>query len=55
LNEEKKRKQEEQFIARFKAKASFASRAQSRVKKLEKMVEKKQLEKIEDLELYFNS
>ncbi len=55
VNEEKKRKQEEQFIARFKAKASFASRAQSRVKKLEKMVEKKQLEKIEDLELYFNS
>lgn len=55
LNEEKKRKQEEQFIARFKAKASFASRAQSRVKKLEKMGEKKALEKIEDLELYFNS
>jgi ATP-binding cassette, subfamily F, member 3 len=55
LNEEKKRKQEEAFIAKFKAKASFASRAQSRVKKLEKMVEKKALTKIEDLELYFNS
>ncbi|MCB1157355.1 MAG: ABC-F family ATP-binding cassette domain-containing protein [Leptospiraceae bacterium] len=55
LNEAKKRKQEEQFIARFKAKASFASRAQSRVKKLEKMGEKKALDKIEDLELFFNS
>jgi ATP-binding cassette subfamily F protein 3 len=55
LNEAKKRKQEEIFIAKFKAKASFASRAQSRVKKLEKQGEMKQLEKIEDLELYFNS
>ncbi|MCC5814181.1 MAG: ABC-F family ATP-binding cassette domain-containing protein [Leptospira sp.] len=55
LNEEKKRKQEEVFIAKFKAKASFASRAQSRVKKLEKQGEMKKLEKIEDLELYFNS
>ncbi|EMO27357.1 ABC transporter, ATP-binding protein, partial [Leptospira interrogans serovar Bataviae str. HAI135] len=55
LNEAKKRKQEEIFIAKFKAKASFASRAQSRVKKLEKQSEMKALEKIEDLELYFNS
>ncbi|MCB1179283.1 MAG: ABC-F family ATP-binding cassette domain-containing protein [Leptospiraceae bacterium] len=55
LNQEKKRKQEEQFIARFKAKASFASRAQSRVKKLEKQTEMKKLDNIEDLELYFNS
>ncbi|HOA06806.1 MAG TPA: ABC-F family ATP-binding cassette domain-containing protein [Spirochaetota bacterium] len=55
LNEEKKRRQEEVFIARFKAKASFASRTQSRVKKLEKQGEMKALESIEDLELYFNS
>ncbi|PJZ23982.1 ABC transporter ATP-binding protein [Leptospira hartskeerlii] len=55
LNEAKKRKQEEIFIARFKAKASFASRAQSRVKKLEKQGEMKALEEIESLELYFNS
>ncbi len=55
LNEAKKRKQEEIFIARFKAKASFASRTQSRVKKLEKQGEMKALENIEDLELYFNS
>jgi ATP-binding cassette, subfamily F, member 3 len=55
LNEAKKRKQEEIFIQRFKAKASFASRTQSRVKKLEKQGEMKALDKIEDLELYFNS
>jgi ATP-binding cassette subfamily F protein 3 len=55
LNEAKKRKQEEIFIAKFKAKASFASRAQSRVKKLEKQGEMKALEAIEDLDLYFNS
>ncbi|MCX5781850.1 MAG: ATP-binding cassette domain-containing protein, partial [Elusimicrobia bacterium] len=55
LNEEKKRRQTELFIARFKAKASFASRAQSRVKKLEKQGKMKKLETIEDLDLYFNS
>lgn len=55
LNEAKKRKQEELFIAKFKAKASFASRTQSRVKKLEKQGEMKALENIEDLELYFNA
>ncbi|TGK01086.1 ABC transporter ATP-binding protein [Leptospira semungkisensis] len=54
-NEAKKRKQEEIFIAKFKAKASFASRAQSRVKKLEKQGEMKALEAIQDLELYFNA
>ncbi len=54
-NEEKKRRQTELFIARFKAKASFASRAQSRVKKLEKQGKMEKLETIEDLELYFNS
>lgn len=55
LNEAKKRRQEEVFIARFKARASFASRTQSRVKKLEKMGEMKALENIEELDLYFNS
>ncbi|MFH0975271.1 MAG: ABC-F family ATP-binding cassette domain-containing protein [Spirochaetota bacterium] len=55
LNEAKKRRQEEMFIARFKARASFASRTQSRVKKLEKQGEMKALDNIEDLELYFNS
>lgn len=55
LNEQKKRRQEELFIARFKARASFASRTHSRARKLEKQGEMKALEKIEDLELYFNS
>src|SRR3989339_154789 len=55
LNEAKARRQTELFIARFKAKASFAARAQSRVKKLEKQGEMKELADIADLELYFNS
>jgi ATP-binding cassette subfamily F protein 3 len=55
LNESKKRRQEEIFIARFKARASFASRTQSRVKKLEKQGEMKALDHIKDLDLYFNS
>ncbi|MFC1501153.1 ABC-F family ATP-binding cassette domain-containing protein [Elusimicrobiota bacterium] len=55
LNEAKKRRQTELFIARFKAKASFASRAQSRVKKLEKEGQMEKLKHIEDLDLYFNS
>jgi ATP-binding cassette, subfamily F, member 3 len=54
-NELKKRRQMEIFIARFKAKASFSSRAQSRVKMIAKQGELKELENIEDLELYFNS
>lgn len=55
LNEAKKRRQTELFIARFKARASFASRAQSRVKMLEKQGEMKELDTIHDLDLYFNS
>jgi ATP-binding cassette subfamily F protein 3 len=54
-NEAKKRRQEELFIARFKARASFASRCNSRARKLEKQGEMKKLEHIQDLELYFNS
>src|SRR3989338_9174986 len=37
INEEKKRKQVEAFISRFRAKASKAASVQSRVKQLEKM------------------
>jgi ATP-binding cassette subfamily F protein 3 len=55
LNEAKKRRQTELFIARFKAKASFASRANSRIKMLAKQEEKEALGGIADLELYFNS
>lgn len=55
LNEESKRAQLEVFIARFKAKAALASQAQSKMKLLEKMDEKKQLEKIEKLDFSFKS
>ncbi|MEI8217696.1 MAG: ATP-binding cassette domain-containing protein, partial [Elusimicrobiota bacterium] len=55
LNEQKKRRQEELFIERFKARASFASRTHSRARKLEKQGVMKELENIDDLELYFNS
>jgi len=52
-NEELKRKEIEQFITRFKSKASMASRAQSRVKALEKMGKMDKLDNIEDLEFSF--
>lgn len=55
LNEEQKRRQTEVFIAKFKAKAAFAARVQSRVKKLEKEVKHEALQNIEELELHFNS
>jgi ATP-binding cassette subfamily F protein 3 len=51
LNEAKKRRQEEIFIARFKAKASFASRAQSRVK----MLEKRAMKGLEHIKTDFSS
>ena len=53
LNDEAKRKEIEAFVKRFKAKASLASRAQSRVKTLEKMEHKDKLAKIEELEFSF--
>jgi len=53
LNDEIKRKELERFISRFKAKASLASRAQSRVKTLSKMDKKDKLERIKDLEFSF--
>lgn len=53
LNEEQKRKEVEAFVTRFKAKASLASRAQSRVKMLEKMGSRSKLEDIKDLDFSF--
>jgi ATP-binding cassette subfamily F protein 3 len=53
LNEDQKRKEIESFITRFKSKASLASRAQSRVKMLEKMGTRAKLEDIKDLDFAF--
>ncbi|PID78353.1 MAG: ABC transporter ATP-binding protein [Deltaproteobacteria bacterium] len=54
LNEEKKKKEIELFITRFRAKARLAGMVQSRVKTLEKMGGKKKLEKLEALDFSFN-
>lgn len=52
-NEDRKRKEMERFVARFKAKASKASLAQSRMKMLEKMETKEKLEEILTLDFKF--
>lgn len=54
LGEEKKRKQVEVFINRFRAQASKASSVQSRVKQLEKMPAKKELSRISTLDFSFH-
>ena len=53
-NEEKKQKEIENFINRFRAKARLASLVQSRVKTLEKNRPKDKLEKDSSLEFSFN-
>lgn len=53
-NQEKKRKELEDFVDRFKAKASKAAQAQSRVKMLEKMPELSELARVETLDFSFN-
>ncbi|MGM0417879.1 MAG: ATP-binding cassette domain-containing protein [Thermodesulfobacteriota bacterium] len=54
LNEEKKKKDIELFITRFRAKARLAGMVQSRVKALDKMDNKKKLDKLESLDFSFN-
>ncbi len=55
LNDEKKRKQTELFIRRFRAKARLGGMVQSRVKTLEKQKKLEKLEKTENLDFSFNS
>ena len=54
LNQEKKRKEIEAFVTKFKAKASKANQAQSRQKMLEKMEEIEALENAKNLDFKFN-
>ncbi|KPA11933.1 ABC transporter ATP-binding protein [Candidatus Magnetomorum sp. HK-1] len=53
LNDERKQKELEQFISRFRAKARLANLVQSRVKTLEKMEKRNKLENLKDLEFSF--
>ncbi len=52
-NDERKRKEIEQFINRFRAKARLANLVQSRVKTLAKMERKEKLETLKDLDFSF--
>ncbi len=54
INDEKKRKEVEQFITRFRAKARLAGMVQSRVKQLEKQQNLDKLERIKTLDFSFN-
>lgn len=54
LNDEKKRKEMEQFINRFRAKARLGSLVQSRVKTLAKMEKKEKLAEVKNLEFSFS-
>lgn len=55
VNDEKQRKHIEAFVSRFKAKAATATRAQSRIKMLEKMPAREKLAAIASLDFAFNS
>jgi len=55
VNEEKRRKEMEVFIDRFRAKARLANLVQSRVKTLEKLEPLERLEKIKDLGFSFRT
>jgi len=55
LNDEKKRKEVEVFIRRFRAKARLAGMVQSRIKALNKNEKRDKLERIPPLELSFNA
>jgi len=54
LKDARRRKEIEQFIGRFRAKARQANLVQSRIKTLQKMEKKQKLEKLKILDFYFN-
>jgi ATP-binding cassette subfamily F protein 3 len=53
INDERKRREVEEFIAQFRAKARLVGLVQSRVKTLQKMEKRDKLEKLKDLEFSF--
>ena len=55
LNEEKREKEVQNFITRFRAKARLANLVQSRVKALKRSKTKEKLQKIESLDFSFNN
>ena len=55
VNDEKKRKEVEVFIRRFRAKARLAGMVQSRIKALNKSEKREKLQNIQSLEFSFNS
>ncbi|HVP90559.1 MAG TPA: ABC-F family ATP-binding cassette domain-containing protein [Terriglobales bacterium] len=54
INDERKRKEMDLFITRFRAKARLGGLVQSRVKSLEKMEKREKLEAVKDLEFSFS-
>jgi ATP-binding cassette, subfamily F, member 3 len=55
LNDEKRRKEIELFISRFRAKARLANMVQSRIKTLSKMTRQEKLDKARNLEFSFQT
>jgi len=53
MNDERRRKEVELFITRFRAKARLAGLVQSRIKTLQKMEKRDKLEQLKDLEFSF--
>lgn len=55
INDERRRKEIDNFINRFRAKARLANLVQSRVKLLEKMKKREKLEQVKTLDFWFRS
>ena len=55
INDERRRKEIQQFITRFRAKARLANLVQSRIKTLKKMEKKEKLEQMQFLDFSFRS